>query len=105
VVGLQHFAFTALRGRGTFSATRVAGHKEPRIWALTMPDEISSGDTASASPKLLVNRIHEITCEIYRFREERTASPVRIARELLSVPHRVKRLKRHLEACSTARQG
>ena len=70
-----------------------------------MPDEISSGDTASASPKLLVNRIHEITFEVYRLREERTANPVRMARELLSAPYRVKRLKRHLEACSTARQG
>jgi hypothetical protein len=90
-------------GAEGFSATRVAGDKEPTIWVLTMPDGISSGDTASASPELLVKRIHEITCEIYRLREERTANPVRVARELLSAPYRVKRLKRHLQACATAR--
>ena len=69
-----------------------------------MPDGISSGDNASASPEFLVKRIHEVTREIYRFREERTANPVRMARELLSAPYRVKRLKRPLEACSTTRQ-
>jgi len=65
---------------------------------LTMPDVISSGHAASASPELLVDRIQEITCEIYRLREERTANPVRVARELLSEPYRMKRLERRLQA-------
>jgi len=89
--------------RAAFPATHLVGDKEPTTWGLTMPERISSGDTALASPELLVNRIHEITCEIHRLREERTASPVRLARELLSGPYRAKRLKRHLQACAMAR--
>ena len=68
-----------------------------------MPDGISSGHAASASPELLVNRVQEITCEIYRLRQERTANPIRVARELLSEPYRMKRLKRRLQACAQAK--